>query len=369
MTIVCDICGNVYKDKQPGYYVTGTICNKCYNLKDIDELKKVVKERIERTKKRLKVLEELGFKMTEIKSDLDSFEELLEKEVVVAVFKNKIINFFTKVSTRETGFLFKGIEDKIPEFINEKEKLANEKEKLENQLENLKNREVELTDQISSLSKEIKELNKNTDTLTNENKEFKNQLKKAEKKLKDIKEQKREEGFQDDFSDKSGGWSEYSDEDVERKYEDGEFHMLVKKKHYATGSYRKGAYSDFILEVDVRQVSGEVGYYGVNFREGAGKFYRISVSGKEYRITKFEKETKRTLKDWTESEYIKKGKEINRLKVIAHGSQIMVFVNDEYLTTVTDSSFVKGAVSMIAGTWDEPNVHVHFDNFKVLPIG
>ena len=187
MTIVCDICGNVYKDKQPGYYVTGTICNKCYNLKDIDELKKVVTERIERTKKRLKVLEELGFKMTEIKGDLDSFEELLEKKVVVAVFKNKIINFFTKVSILETRFLFTGMDNKIPEFINENEILTNETKELKNQVKNLKGKEVELKNQINRLNEEIEELKENTNTLTNEKKKLKNKIKNTEKKIKILK--------------------------------------------------------------------------------------------------------------------------------------------------------------------------------------
>ena len=147
---------------------------------------------------------------------------------------------------------------------------------------------------------------------------------------------------------------------------------MVKKKNLTTWSNTQETYSDFILEVDAGQVSGPVGDYGLIFRKEAGNFYyfRIYSDGK-YMISKsFEKgeEDWENIKDWTDSKHIKRGKGINRLKVIAHGSQILVFVNEEYLATVTDSSFVKGGAGMIVGTYNESNVHVHFDNFKVSPI-
>ncbi len=152
------------------------------------------------------------------------------------------------------------------------------------------------------------------------------------------------------------------------------YHILMKEENLAVWSATQEAYSDFILEVDARQVSGPVGEYGLIFRKEAGyKYYQFIVSGNGYyKINKSLKkgaEGLENIKDWTVSTHIKSGKEINRLKVIAHGSQIIVFVNDEYLSTVTDSSFVKGGVGICIGTWDEPNVHVHFDNFKVSPIG
>lgn len=164
MTIICDICGNVYKDRHKGYR-NGFICDKCYNLGDIEELKNVVKLRIERTKKRLSVLEEVGFEIGEIKGNIDSFEGKLlkDKEYVPKIFKDKITKSFKDVSALETGFLFTCIEDKIPVLIDENKLLSDQI----NQFKNLKGKDVEYENEIKKLKKEI-------DTLTKLKKKQKN---------------------------------------------------------------------------------------------------------------------------------------------------------------------------------------------------
>jgi len=168
LAIICDICGNVYKDRHSGYS-KGTLCDKCYNSRDSEELKNVVKQRIERTKKRLSVLEELGFEIKELKGDLDSFENTLltDNEYVLRIFKDKITKSFKEVSVLETGFLFTCIEDKIPVLID-KNKLLTDKI---NQFENLKGKDIEYEKEIEKLKKEIEGLNKKFDTRKNENKE------------------------------------------------------------------------------------------------------------------------------------------------------------------------------------------------------
>lgn len=374
---VCDICGKTHEKMHRLF--RGIVCDKCYRLlNDRNDLYVCVSGRVGKTYNRLKAFEELGLDAAEIKSYLSKVEAWLkEEDSPFETVKTQIIGNFEKVSELETTLIFANIDELTNKMQQANVALLDESEKSKKQikqLEDLKGKEAELTDQINRLNKEIEESNKNTGTLTNENKKLKNQLKRTEKKLKDIEGQKREQGFQDDFSDKSRGWGEYSTENVEKKYEEGEYHILLKKKNWSTWSSIQGFYSDFILEVDARQVSGSVGRYGLIFRKEAGyKYYCFIVdSNGDYTINKSfsEKGGKwETIKAWTESKHIKKGKEINHLKVIAHGSHIMVFVNDEYLATVTDSSFIKGGVGMIVETYDEPNVHVHFDNFKVLPIG
>jgi formylglycine-generating enzyme required for sulfatase activity len=168
MTIICDICGNAYKDRHTGYR-NGFICANCYNLGDIEELKNVVKLRIERTKKRLSVLEELGFEITGIKGKINSFEDKLlkDKENVPKIFKDNITDFFKVVSTDETSILFTLIDDKIPVLID-KNKLLTDQIKL---FENLKGKDGEYEKEIEKLKKEIEGLNKKIDTLKNENTE------------------------------------------------------------------------------------------------------------------------------------------------------------------------------------------------------
>jgi formylglycine-generating enzyme required for sulfatase activity len=157
LTIICDICGNVYKDRHKGY-LKGFICDNCFNLDDIEALKNVVKQRIERTKRRFSVLEEFGFEIAEIKGNIDSFEDKLlkDKEYSPPIFKDNITDFFKLVSTVETSNLFTLIEDKIPVFIDENKLLT---DKI-NQFENIKDKDVEYENQINRLNKKIEELNK-----------------------------------------------------------------------------------------------------------------------------------------------------------------------------------------------------------------
>jgi formylglycine-generating enzyme required for sulfatase activity len=104
------------------------------------------------------VLEELGFEITELKGDIDSFENTLlkDKEDVPRIFKDKITKSFKAVSALETGFLFTCIEDKIPVLIDKNKLLTDQI----NQFENLKGKEVEYENEIENLKKEIERLNK-----------------------------------------------------------------------------------------------------------------------------------------------------------------------------------------------------------------
>jgi hypothetical protein len=59
------------------------------------------------------------------------------------------------------------------------------------------------------------------------------------------------------------------------------------------------------------------------------------------------------------------GNETNHLMAICKGSDLAFYVNGKQALTTTDSEIVKGDVGLIAGTYDEPNVDVMFDNLLV----
>jgi hypothetical protein len=172
--------------------------------------------------------------------------------------------------------------------------------------------------------------------------------------------------LEDDFGDKSGGWAEYSDDEVRNWYENGKYHILVKKPNLASWS-DQGNYSDFMLQVDAAQVSGPYGDYGLVFRAvDRRNFYWFKVSAYgNWGLWKMVDGKWEEIVGWTSSSAIKKVRGINVLKVIATASEISLCVNDVHLKTVTDSTFSAGEVGMVAATFEKPNVHVHFDNFKV----
>jgi len=159
---------------------------------------------------------------------------------------------------------------------------------------------------------------------------------------------------------------------VERFVENGQFNMRVITPSYVSWSEcTKVEYDDFILDVDATQVDGpNNNTYGVIFRYGlnADDFYTFSISGDGFYVLAIDG-AKRTepemIVDWTQSTAIKQGAQTNHLKVIAVGSSIKYFVNDQLLGEVQDSRLPTGTIGFFAGALDEGGAHVSFDNLKI----
>jgi hypothetical protein len=178
--------------------------------------------------------------------------------------------------------------------------------------------------------------------------------------------------YSDDFSDPESGWYEGSFGDREYRYEKGEYVMLVKKNDLAAwvvGPQER--FTDFTLEADVRLVEGpEIAEMGLVFRlREEGNFYFFRVNGYGQYIV-----SKNVNGEWQEiagmglvtSPHIKTGGATNRLKVVCRGPQIALYVNDHYLTTVSDDSFSEGKIGLIAAAIKYPEpVEVAFDNLVV----
>lgn len=130
-------------------------------------------------------------------------------------------------------------------------------------------------------------------------------------------------------------------------------------------------FADFVLEVDVTQLSGDLeSSYGVLFRmQGADQFYRFDITSNGLYVMERRNPDgtwTRFLDDWTESEAIKQGlATTNRLKVQAQGSILSFYVNDQLLQQVNDASYASGNIALDAGTFGHPGLHVAFDNLVV----
>jgi hypothetical protein len=178
--------------------------------------------------------------------------------------------------------------------------------------------------------------------------------------------------YSDDFSDPESGWYEGSIGDREYRYEKGEYVILVKKNDlaaWAVGPQER--FTDFTLEADVRLVEGpEIAEMGLVFRlREEGEFYFFRVNGYGQYIV-----SKNVNGEWQEitgmglvtSPHIKTGGATNRLKVVCRGPQIALYVNDHYLTTVSDDSFSEGKIGLLAAAIKHPEpVKVAFDNLLV----
>ncbi|NKQ36510.1 MAG: DUF1080 domain-containing protein [Chloroflexi bacterium] len=134
-------------------------------------------------------------------------------------------------------------------------------------------------------------------------------------------------------------------------------------------------FDDFALEVDGRQISGDLGNtYGVLFRlQDPSRFYRFEINGNgQYMLERRNGDGSwtRFVDDWTETTAVKQGiSVVNRLKVEANGPSIAVYVNDQLVQEITDSAYLRGNIALDAGTFIQPHTKVAFDNVVVSVIG
>lgn len=163
-----------------------------------------------------------------------------------------------------------------------------------------------------------------------------------------------------------------STSDVERFVEDGQFMMRVVTPAYIGWTECTDAeYTDFILEVDAAQVGGpDNNAYGVILRYGleADEFYAFMVSGDGYYAFTVDGANRidpEFLVDWAESSAINKGSQTNRIKVVAVGSNMKYYVNDQLLGEVQDARFSTGTLGFFVGTVDEGDLTVSFDNLRI----
>lgn len=163
-----------------------------------------------------------------------------------------------------------------------------------------------------------------------------------------------------------------STSDVERLAENGQFMMRVITPSYVGWTECSAVeYADFVLEVDASQVSGpNNNAYGLILRYGleSDEFYAFIISGDGYyafTVDGANHTDPEFLAEWAESSAIKQGNQTNRLKVVAVGPSMKYYVNDQMLGEIQDSRFTQGTVGFFAGSVDEGNVQIAFDNLRV----
>jgi hypothetical protein len=132
-------------------------------------------------------------------------------------------------------------------------------------------------------------------------------------------------------------------------------------------SANKDEFIDFYLSVDIQQMEGpDSADYGIVFREdNDSNFYYFGINDQgEYVLYMYYKE-RDTLLNWTETDLIQQGK-ANRVTVIGEGSHFTFFINDHYLTEITDDTIPSGSTAL-AIEMTEENDHgiFEFDNYEL----
>jgi hypothetical protein len=56
------------------------------------------------------------------------------------------------------------------------------------------------------------------------------------------------------------------------------------------------------------------------------------------------------------------------LRVEAVGPNFTFYINDELVDAAIDADFSQGDIGLLAGAYEEPGVHIAFDNLKVWEV-
>ena len=176
----------------------------------------------------------------------------------------------------------------------------------------------------------------------------------------------------DDFAADTDFWTTSYDGTTAGYYKAGAYHISIDTDNlvaWETGDLTAG---DFVAEVEVSHYDGPlINEGGLLFRYvDSANFYLVSVSSDGYFVVKKLVDGEWvTLVEWTESDAANTGsRSANYLTVLAEGEQLAFFINDELVAEVADDSFSEGGVALVAGTLDEYEVDIAFDNFALWSL-
>jgi hypothetical protein len=153
-------------------------------------------------------------------------------------------------------------------------------------------------------------------------------------------------------------------------------YSMLNKTGTSRWVYYTDSYSDIVIEADGHAVSGPTFIeYGVIFRVSSdGKNYYGFTLTREGKYTLWRCDNECTdstdfidLISYTTSPAVKSGTATNHLKVVVQGNQIGIYVNDQWLNTVTDSTYDSGSVGFFLNNQD-PNAKAAFANLSVAEI-
>jgi hypothetical protein len=125
---------------------------------------------------------------------------------------------------------------------------------------------------------------------------------------------------------------------------------------------------DFYLAVDVQQVEGPPsGEAGLIFRlNELDEYYLYEIDARgNFAVFIRQQDAWETLYDWSEAQAIL-GDSPNRLALVARGSQLFFFINEQLVASLTDERLTSGKAGLLIGLSDEGDKGVwEFDNFEL----
>ncbi len=179
--------------------------------------------------------------------------------------------------------------------------------------------------------------------------------------------------FTDNFDTSCGGSVSLPEGDNEKRTftcGKGEY-TILNKNNSSRWVYYTDSYNDIVLEADGHVVSGpDFIEYGVVWRvaDDGQSFYGFTITRDgRFTLFKYKDPDFSDLITYTSDNSVNKNTARNHFKVVSQGNQIAIYVNDNWLNTISDSSFTSGSVGFFINN-KETNAKVAFSNLVVSQI-
>jgi len=142
--------------------------------------------------------------------------------------------------------------------------------------------------------------------------------------------------------------------------------------NYSVSLRNKGVYASYMIfraTPDFSQQRSQRPQSGSGYAFGIDDHACVSGGLGKYYIYKMENGSFSTIKDWTESPYIKCDKQWNRLRVRAIGDTLKFFINGKLVYEFTDNAaLLSGRIGLLGYSYTATPTRHYFDNIVVAPI-
>lgn len=174
----------------------------------------------------------------------------------------------------------------------------------------------------------------------------------------------------DDFSNPESGFARQADADTVMEYLDGSYQIQLFTPNLNVWSIAGERIGDSAVEVNAYTAAGsDNNLYGVICRhEDDSNFYFFAISADGYYAIGKLKEGEIVLLGtavFEKSDVIKLGQEKNHIRALCIGQTLTLVVNGSQLMEASDADFAEGKVGLIAGTFDDPETDIRFDDLLV----
>jgi hypothetical protein len=166
-------------------------------------------------------------------------------------------------------------------------------------------------------------------------------------------------------------WTEYTSTEGNCIFTDASYHAITQLKDRNVPCFAQATnFRDFTYQVQMTIIKGEFG--GIIFRAADAthfKYYRFVIDeNRQYSLIVFGDSTGEhdQLLQAGSSSFIKLGlNQSNLLAVVARGSDFSLYINNLYITSVSDGTYSSGQIGVVGGNYVVAATDVMFRNARV----